>query len=414
MTKLESAILATILFAATSPAAHAKIRVKPYLTADDWYITSDVECGNARIIERVEANHFALGPREDPIPVEVQKTGPISNYCLYVEIANLAPKAREITLDVLIPEWLIQYKFDYFLRKDYLLRSTTDLNYKNLPADRQSNLPDRVRLRIAFESEQRLILSTTPAFPYSEVVKRLKNLERESNGNARLKEIGLSAEGRAIHSLETGDKTKPRAVFTATLQPGEPSAWGLLAMARSVLMDPSLRRFQKEYDLAFVPMPNPDGVVDGSNNVNGLGEVALLGFSAEARAEAKYDEAKVLWKYLSAKPPSILVDFHFLSLPNHRIPRPYDLTLLYTDPERRLLATSLVRRLERLTGASEGTPIRDQESFRKHLLACNVIREWNTVATLYQNTGPRTSHQQAQENGIKVLRVALDPAYMRD
>lgn len=414
MTKLAAAVLATILYAATSLPALAKIPEKPHLTADQWSITSDVECGNARIIERVEASHFALAPREDPIPVEVQKTGPISSYCLYVEIANLAPEAREITLDVLIPEWLITYKFDYFLRKTYLLRSTTDLNYENLAADRQTNLPDKVRLRIPFKPLQHLILSTTPAYPYSEVVKKLAELDRESNGKARLKDIGVSSEGRTIHSLETGDTTKPRAVFTATLQPGEPSAWALLAMAASVLMDSSFQHFQKEYDLAFIPMPNPDGVVDGSNNVNGLGEFALLGFSAEARDESKYEEAKVLWKYLAEKPPSILVDFHFLSLPNHNIPRPYDLTLLYTDSERRQSATSLVRRLERLTGASEGKPIRDQESFRKHLLACNVIREWNTVATLYQNTGPKTSHEQAQENGIKVLRVALDPEYMRD
>ena len=79
-------------------------------------------------------------------------------------------------------------------------------------------------------------------------------------------------EGRAILSLETGDKARPRAVFSATFQPGEPSAWAILAMAEGVLFDAELTRFQEEYDLSFMPMTNPDGVARGSNNVNSKGE----------------------------------------------------------------------------------------------------------------------------------------------
>src|ERR1051325_3118764 len=85
----------------------------PKLSEDNWSIRADIECGNARVIERIGADHFAVAPREDPVPIEVQKTGPISNYVVYVEVENLASKPREITLDVLIPEWLIRDKFDY-------------------------------------------------------------------------------------------------------------------------------------------------------------------------------------------------------------------------------------------------------------------------------------------------------------
>jgi hypothetical protein len=386
----------------------------PKLAADRWSLSAAVECGNARTIERIGPGHFAVAPREDPIPIEVQKTGPISNYVVYLEAANLDSRARELTLDVIIPEWLIRDKFDYFLRKAYLLRSPDNLDYYEIPAARHTSLPDRMRLRIEFAARERKIVSTIPAYPYSRVRAALGDIERRSGGAAQVREIGRSVEGRQILSLETGDKTKPRAVFTATFQPGEPSAWAILAMAETAMFDAELARFRGEYDLAFVPMTNPDGVVRGGNNVNAKGEIVLLGFSEGALAKPGNEEAKVLWKYLVPKPPSVLIEFHFLTLPNHPLPRPYAFAPeLYSDPERREKGTSLVRRLERLTGAPEGKPIAIDHPMWQHLVTFSAIRKWNTIATLYQNTGPKTSWRQAQRRGVEAMRVALDPGYMK-
>jgi hypothetical protein len=221
-------------------------------------------------------------------------------------------------------------------------------------------------------------------------------------------------EGRPILSLEAGDKTKPRAVFSSTFQPGEPGAWAILAMAESVLFDGELQHFQEEYDLDFVPMTNPDGVVHGSNNVNSKGEIVLLGFDEESQRGPGFEEAKVLWKYLVPKPPSVMIEFHFLTLPNHPLPRPYVFAPgLYRDPERRRLGTAFMRRLERLSGANEGPVIPENHPMWKHLVTYNAVLNWNTLATLYQNTGPKTSYRQAQRRGVEVMRVALDPTYMQ-
>lgn len=386
----------------------------PKLEVDRWRLSADVECGNARIIERIGRNHFAVAPREDPIPIDVQKTGPISNYVVYLEATNLESQPRELTLDVIIPEWLIREKFDYFLRKTYLLRAPDSMNYYEIAPDRHTSLPDRMRLRIDFAAGERKIVSTTPAYPYSRMRAALEDIERRSNGKALVREIGRSSEGRPILSLETGDRTKPRAVFSATFQPGEPSAWAILAMAEAAMFDAELVRFRQEYDLAFIPMTNPDGVVRGANNVNGKDEIVMLGFSEGALAKPGNEEAKVMWKYLAPKPPVALIEFHFLTLPNHPIPRPYVFAPeLYSDPERREVGTSLVRRLERLTGAPEGKPIPVDHPMWQHLLTFNSIRKWNTAATLYQNTGPLTSYRQAQRRGVEAMRVALDPLYMK-
>lgn len=386
----------------------------PRLEVDRWSLNADIECGNARIIERAGPNHFQVAPREDPIPIEVQKTGPISNYVVYLEIANLESQPREITIDVLIPEWLIRDKFDYFLRKTYLLRSPDDMEYYELATERHTSLPDRMRLRIDFAAGERKIFATTPAYPYSRMRRKLESIERRSNGKARIKEIGRSVEDRPILSIEIGDKSKPRAVFTATAQPGEPSAWAILAMAEAAVFDAELTHFQQEYDLSFVAMTNPDGVVHGSNNVNGKGEIVLLGFDAEAQRKEGNQEAKVLWNYLKAKPPVVMVDFHFLTLPNHPNPRPYVfIPTLYKDALQRAAGVSLVRRIERLSGAGEGKPIQEGHPMWQHLVTYNAVTNWGTAATLYQNTGPKASYRQAQRRAVEVMRVALDANYMK-
>ena len=110
----------------------------------------------------------------------------------------------------------------------------------------------------------------------------------------------------------------------------------------------------------------------------------------------------------------VLIEFHFLALPNHPNPRPYVfIPTLYTDPKGREAGTSLVRRLERLTNAPEGKPIPENHPMWQHLLTFNSIRSWNTAATLYQNTGPKVSPVQAQRRGVEIMRVALDPEYMK-
>jgi hypothetical protein len=49
----------------------------------------------------------------------------------------------------------------------------------------------------------------------------------------------------------------------------------------------------------------------------------------------------------------------------------------------------------------------------KHLVTYNSIVNWNTRAVLYQNTGPKSSVRQAQRRAVEVMRVALEPGYMK-
>lgn len=388
-------------------AANAQHNPRPSIEADGWVLTAEVECGNAERIEHTGDSRFVVAPQSDPVPIEVQKTGPISNYAIYLDITNTTSEARTIEIDVAIPAWLIRDGFDYFLRKPYVIRSPGDLNWVQLPPDRQSDTEDQVHLRIDFGPNERKILSTVAVYPYSDAAAKLSELAARSAGKARIVEIGKSVEGRPILSLEAGRRGKPRVIFASSLQPGEPGAWAILAMAESAVSGTSAPI--DELDIAFIPITNPDGVVRGLCNVNARGEIALVGFKDAAEGRAAPQEAKLLWDYLRKQPPVAYVDFHFLRLPNHHKPAVYNFDPdLYSDPARRELAVTLRERLRALSGAPLGSKIGREHPLWPGLVTFNAIVRWNTAASLYQNTGPETSHHQAQTRGVEVMETVLN------
>lgn len=377
-------------------------------------VTSEIEGGNAASIVRVADGHVAIAPREDAISPAVQATGPISSYVVCAEIMNEAPTKRTLTIDVLIPQWMLggpKGRFDYYLRRPYLLRDPQKLEWTEVPSGaQQSELPDRVRLALEFAPGERKILSTIPSFPFSALRGELDTIVR-SAPDARLKEIGRSEEGRAIWSLEMGADDRPVLVFSATAQPGEPSAWAILAMARATATDPEIRRLRQRFKLLFLPMPNPDGVYNGYANTNPRGKMIFLGFEAAARNEETVHEAKLIWDYLGRNPPVAIVEIHFLSLPNHKVTGPYVIDpVLFTQPARRAFAESLAEGLTSLAGPKGVRRVRAGHPMWKDLLIYQAMVNWNTAAFLYQNTGPSTSYGQSEVRGVEILNVTLRTA----
>lgn len=377
------------------------------LRSDGWTVTAEVECGNAAWIKRIDKDHFALAPREDPLPIEVQMTGPISNYAVYVAITNDHTERRQIQLDVVIPAWLIEHGFDYFLRKHYMIRPVDCLRWEPIPVTGQHDGKDRVHLSIDFAPGECKVVSTIAVYPYSLAMAKLRRLAEASAGRARVVEIGRSIEDRPILSLESGNPGKPRMVFASSLQPGEPGAWAILSMAEEIVSEHP--EYAADFHLAFIPITNPDGVVRGMCNVNSRGEIAMLGFRDIAADRPGPHEAEVLWMYLEKEPPMAFIDFHFLRLPNHRVPSVYVFDpSLYSDAGRRDLAEKQARGLESLSGIPPRRPIKRDHLMWQRLATFNAIVQWNTVANLYQYTGPKTSYKKAQIRGVEVMQTVLE------
>lgn len=378
--------------------------------SNNWRVSAQIECGNAAAIEPAGPDHFRLRPREDPVPHEVQVTGPISTYVLCVAVTNESPTSRSLVLEVMIPPWLAETGFDYVLRKPYLLRPSDELSWRPVEADRQEDLPSSVRIRLDVEPGRGIVVSTVPSYPYSQMRDELNRLAEKSGGAARVVTYGQSLEGRALLSLEVGRGQAPhRVVFSGSTQPGEPCAWAVLAMANALLDQHELRERYADFDISFIPQPNPDGIAHGCCNVNLAGEMIFLGYDKPDTGDNRCHEARQLWDYLSDRPPMALLDFHFLHLVNHLQPAPYVFDgALYTDPARRRLAERITQAICELNSAEPKISIADNHPLWKGLLTYQAVRQWNTAATLYQNTGPQTSVEQAQRRGVEAMRAVLD------
>ncbi|MBM3465826.1 MAG: hypothetical protein FJX76_27365 [Armatimonadetes bacterium] len=377
------------------------------IQTDGIVVTGNLEGGNADGLRAVGPGHVACEPREDPIPHEVQVTGPISCYVVCAQARNTTAQPRTLTLDVEIPRWLIEARFDYFLRKTFWTRPQGSLQWSPLEPE---ILDDRSRLRVALQPGETRVLASVAHYPYSQCCRSLEELATEHPDIARLREIGRSVEGRPILALDTGQPGSPRrAVFTGTSQPGEPAAWAVLAMAAAILKRPGLQHWLKGAEISFVPQPNPDGIVMGACNANARGEMVFVGFEDAAEGRPSATEALALWGHLSTSPPAVYVDFHLLPLPNHPLPRPYVFGLdLYTDPARRAQARRLADRLIQISGCPPPPIIPVGDPLWRNLATYQAAARWNAASFLYQYTGPTTSHVLAQQRGQEVMQAALE------
>jgi len=382
------------------------------VTPDGLAVTPDLECGSGTDIQAEAQGRISLSPGEDEVPHEVQVQGPISCYNVCVLLHNRAEERRELRLDVRIPAWLTEAGFDYFLKKPYLTcgvrtdGQAPDLDWRELPAGAQEDLGDVVRITLGLQPEERRMLSTVAHYPYSSCCDKLRRLAH-AHSEAALVEIGESVQGRPILALEVGNEAGKRAVFTGTLQPGEPSAWAVLAMAEAALAGESW--WLEEYRLCFVPQTNPDGILLGLCNVNALHELAAFGFGEGSAAEEAPREVRVLWEYLASRPPVVYVDFHFLRLPNHPMPKAYFLSPdIYRSRKRAGAAIELNDRLIEVSGGAPSLVVELGDELWQGIAIYQAAATLDAVSFLYQYTGPRTSYQGAQIRGPEVMRAGLE------
>ena len=82
--------------------------------------TAQIECGSAARLEATGEDRILVEPGEDAVPREIQMKGPISCYNVCVALHNEDATARDLTVEVQIPQWLREAGFGDFLRKGYL------------------------------------------------------------------------------------------------------------------------------------------------------------------------------------------------------------------------------------------------------------------------------------------------------
>ena len=197
------------------------------------------------------------------------------------------------------------------------------------------------------------------------------------------RELGRTAEGRPILALETDARQEAIAVG-ATMQPAEPGARPVLAVAhsltdRSALSEKLLRRFQ----FCFVPMPNPDGTATGRSLTNARGEVPMFSFEGLLAGREAPAETEAVWRYMEALVPTAYIEFHphYQDVQKHKL-NPMSLewypAAMHEHATRVEEALIGLNDAWRVTHLEKSLPLGDCGQFN------NLARAFNTLAFCYQ------------------------------
>ena len=132
-----------------------------------------------------------------------------------------------------------------------------------------------------------------------------------ASGLFEIREIGRTAQGRSIQALESRGSASDAILIGATLQPAEPAARPVLAIAHWLTDGSGLtRRLLERFRFAFVPLPNPDGTADGRSCTNGVGEVPMFSFGRLLAGEPAPAETRALWEYAGHLQPLSYLELH--------------------------------------------------------------------------------------------------------
>lgn len=360
--------------------------------------TTQVECGQGHV-EISGSHQIRIIPKKEML--ETQNELLVGGYNLCVQFANSGLEAASLDITVDLRDWFTEDWCRLPLRLPYWRRRAGSRDW--LEADPgQFNTDEGVHLTLTLESEEVCVLATIPHFTYTDCCRELRHLSQNSDGLAHVVEIGRSLESRAILALELGEKrASKRVVIVGSTRPAEPSAWGLLAMARDLIKDPRLAPLLEDVQVCLLPQPNPDGIVHGRcyGNAQGL----PLGSEWVLPHGQRSPETAAVWNYLSAHPPTLIGQFEFAPATTRLTDWPRPLAVdMYNQA-----SVEIHRRLAALSGEF-GLFAKDRRDPASFQLSHRAAMEFDCAAFAYRFVGPVTSPSRAEHRARQVLRIALE------
>ncbi|MDE2841297.1 MAG: M14 family zinc carboxypeptidase [Chloroflexota bacterium] len=315
-------------------------------------ITSDVECGNGKEIERLAVDRFRL-------QVDGDKQ---SGYCGYFcfDIINEGPQA-----DVTIELWE-DAKFGGLTGFHSLFPTTVwfkpvDFHrYRPLPSAPPRCEKDHAIFTVPVEQDQHVRVAMTYVAPYSEIAESLRHLTAERGDRCALFSVGTTVQGREILGLRAGTPGKPKLFCVAGQHPHEHAGvWGVLGIAdfMSSLL-PEAAALRDQLDVFVVPTVNPDGNVLGRNAFNAEGFDMYQAFGDNPDADLpEAHESRLLWEWVTSELPTLWMNFHCYTGWRLNSEFPYDGWYevedygLFSDPAQRRLYAALCDTLRLETDA---------------------------------------------------------------
>lgn len=359
--------------------------------------TTQLECGHGSVLAS-EPGRLVLAPVKESMPSEGELL--IGGYNVCIEIANPHSEAITLAVDVDLSGWFEEDWARLPLRLPYWRRQTGLLMWSEADAG-QSNSISAVHLHLPLDADESIVLSTIPHYGYSDCCRALRRLSQTAGRAVTTRSIGPSTEGRDILALEVGKEDAPRVVIFGSPRPGEPSAWGLVAMARELLTTSRWQAALERFRVCLVPQPNPDGIVHGRCYGNSLGQPIPLDWLKDPADHTH--ESRAMWAYLASGPLALAGQFDFAPATTRLTDWPRPIAVDIYHPR----SAEIHARLAALSGEPGLFP-RDRRDPAEQQITHHAARQWQCPAFCYRYAGLVTSPCRAEQRAIQVLEVALD------
>lgn len=241
-----------------------------------------------------------------------------------------------------------------------------------------------VDLALGLEPGEVVHVANKPYMHSDDVYDEMRSLAEV--GPFKIREIARTAQDRPLLALEsTGFSYDETIFFSATMQPAEPAARPVLAIAHWLTDGSALtRRLLERFRFAFLPMPNPDGAANGRSCTNGIGEVPMFSFGRLLAGEPAPLETQALWDYALEVRPLSFMEFHthFQDMQHHKLnPMAAE---WFDDPDRKALLSRVNEALLSINTDWRVTPFEHSTPLSSAGNLANLAERLGTLPYCYQ------------------------------
>jgi hypothetical protein len=352
-------------------------------------LDSDFETGSAGPVRLVEGV-YEIAPQPEPVSPwftaaleeNFGGAGVPREYACHVRVTSSAAAGQRIRLRFLFSETNGKGYMDppYWILRDKRWWPIDDRATRFVSEE-------HVELDIDVPARGAVHVANKPYVSGGDVASELEALAQV--GPFEVEQIGLTAKDRPLLSLSStradGTRAEDTILIGATMQPAEPAARPVMAVAHALNDGSALsKRLLERFRFVLIPLPNPDGTAEGRSCTNGCGQVPMFSFGRLLAGEDDVpNETAALWQHAEALRPAAYIEFHT----HYQVSRSHKLNPMgadWFDVERHaelervngaLLSTNLDWRV---TPIERTTPLCEAGKFT------NLADRFGTLAYCYQ------------------------------
>jgi hypothetical protein len=402
-------------------------------------LTTDFECGNGRLTPPAPVDERANNGNEigNEQVWRMEAVGDLYGYNRYfcVQIDNRGQPAAKLRLSVFADSRLTNSHFMSHFPSELWYCANDDwrrwVPLRHTWEDSTTFHDDHIEVRLNVPANALLVVATNPPWRHRDYVTWLDTLRQRG---VEIETIGQSFAGRDIHALRLGTRStegaaqssgKPRLLVLSGMHASEHGGvWASRGIVEYLLSSiRSARSIEPAFDIAVVPMLNPDGNVAGcaGGSTQRLEINNSLDFQNTSQgALPRYQENQVLWQWLSARfAPDVLLHFHgylgrrrFGDEPCDGLYGHENIDAVYASDGRRRAYRAMLDRLRFQTAAFTGHWFMYGGNAPGQL-EIELAEKFQTLGVLYEVNCGTTGIALQMQRGPQVLE-ALAGALIRD